>query len=446
MLKQEAKALVHLAWPLLVAQITQILMGVSDTIMAGQYDATDMAAVAVGFSVINPIQFFIQGLALALPPIISRLQGANANDRVANASQQVMYVLMGVTCLFVCLLPFTSEIIRLIPMAEELRPITTDYVTYMFFAIPGFALYQWLRNYSEGLGFTKPTMVITLIGLAINIVANYVLIYGKLGFPAMGGAGCGLATALVFYGMLVANVVYVTKSKKLAAYSLFSKLHRPDVSAMVASLKLGVPIAMTILFEVSLFAVVAILLAPYGTTQVAAHQIALNFSALLFMFPMSLGMAVAIRIGFRVGQQNYLAAKNAAKSALIIGMSIAIFTALLTIFGRELIVQIYTQDPEVIALATGLLIFAAGFQFSDAIQVISANSLRGYKDTTAMFIITFFAYWLIGLPVGVILAKTNWLTAEPMIASGFWIGFISGLSAAAVMLGIRLFVIQRRLS
>ncbi|MFC3095612.1 MATE family efflux transporter [Alteromonas sediminis] len=445
MLLKEAKALAHLAWPLLIAQITQILMGVSDTIMAGHYSATDMAAVAVGFSVVNPAQFFIQGLALALPPIISRLQGAKAHHRIAYATQQLAYGLISLAVLFFLLFPFVPELIAYIPMSQELRPITAEYVQYLCFSLPGFALYQWLRNYCEGLGLTKPTMVITLIGLLINVIANYVLIYGKFGAPALGGAGCGLATAIVFYGMLLATFIYVLFSKRLIKYQLFNQFYSPKWKDIKYSFMLGLPIAMTILFEVSLFAVVALLLAPLGTTIVAAHQIALNFSSLMFMFPMSLGMAVAIRVGYRIGQKKTEAARKSVYAALIFGLAIAAFTASLTLIAKGWIVFAYTKDTEVIALATSLLVFAALFQFSDAIQVISANALRGYKDTTAMFIITFCAYWLCGLPTGVILGRTNWLTDTPMQASGFWIGFIVGLSAAAIMLGLRLKYIQRTL-
>ena len=200
---------------------------------------------------------------------------------------------------------------------------------------------------------------------------------------------------------------------------------------------------MTLLFEVTLFAVVALLLAPFGSTTVAAHQVALNFSALMFMVPMSIGMAASIRIGYRIGQNNRRQAKIAAKCSILIGFVTAACTATFTLSAKAFIIGLYTSDEAVYQMANALLIYAAIFQLSDAIQVISANALRGYKDTTAMFIITFVSYWLIGLPTGVILGRTNWITAEPMSAGGFWIGFIVGLSAAAVMLGARLYYIQR---
>ncbi len=439
----ESRRLLSLAWPLLIAQITQMLMGVSDTIMAGRYSATDMAAVALGFSITIPLMCFIQGIALALPPLISRLHGKGTIDDIANTSQQAGYLLLLVSLLPLGLVPFAADMVALFPMEDALATITVDYVSYVLLAMPGFALYQWLRNYCEGLGNTKPSMVITVIGLGVNIIGNYVFIYGAGPIPEFGGAGCGIATAGVIYAMLLATFIYSRYAPRLARYALFSHWHKPNPKLMMRTFKLGLPIAMTLLFEVTLFAVVALLLAPFGANTVAAHQVALNFSALMFMCPMSLGMAVSIRVGYRIGQHRTAQAKVAVKSALAIGMLIAFCTASFTVLAKGLIIRLYTSDDAVYDLANALLIYAALFQFSDAIQVISANALRGYKDTTAMFLITFCAYWLIGLPTGVILGRTALLTDEPMSAAGFWIGFIVGLSSAAVMLGTRLWYIQR---
>lgn len=443
-LKHEMSRLVALAWPLLVAQITQMLMGVSDTIMAGRYSATDMAAVALGFSITIPIMSFIQGIALALPPIISRLNGGQNIGAIANATQQAGFLLFVVSVLVLVLIPFVTNIIDVFPMEQALSDITQDYVVFVLIAMPGFALYQWLRNYCEGLGKTKPTMAITVVGLMANVVGNYVFIYGMGPIDEMGGAGCGLATAIVIYTMFAATLLYTVKAPSLKRFGLFSAFHRPNGKEMLATFKLGLPIAMTILFEVTLFAVVALLLAPFGANTVAAHQVALNFSALMFMFPMSTGMAVSIRIGYRIGQQRADLAATAVKAALLVGLSVAFFTASFTVLAKSFIITLYTSEQAVYTLASALLVYAAIFQFSDAIQVISANALRGYKDTTAMSIITFCAYWLIGLPTGIILGRTDWFTAQPMEAAGFWIGFIVGLSSAAVLLGIRLYYIQKR--
>lgn len=440
----ESKRLITLAWPLLIAQITQMMMGVIDTIMAGHYSATDMAAVALGFSIIVPLQCFIQGLGLAMPPILSRLHGKGNTSDVASAAWQAGYLLLTISLLILLIWPFTGHLVALFPMEPALYDITVDYVQFVLLSMPAFAGYQWLRNFCEGLGTTKPTMAITLIGLMCNVAGNYIFIYGAGPVPAFGGAGCGIATAIVIYTMFFATMAYVLLSDRLKKYNLFGHIYRPDLRMILRTFKLGFPVAMTLLFEVTLFAVVALMLAPFGPGTVAAHQVALNFSAIMFMFPLSLGMALSIRVGYRIGQNNPLQARMVVKSGITIGMCIATLTASFTLLAKGAIISLYTQDETVFALANSLLIYAALFQFSDAIQVLSANALRGYKDTTAMFIITFIAYWLIGLPTGLILGRTDWITSEPMSAAGFWIGFIVGLSSAAVMLGSRVMIIQRR--
>ncbi|MDO6476903.1 MATE family efflux transporter [Alteromonas sp. 1_MG-2023] len=440
----ESKRLITLAWPLLIAQITQMMMGVIDTIMAGHYSATDMAAVALGFSIIVPLQCFIQGLGLAMPPILSRLHGKGNTSDVASAAWQAGYLLLTISLLILLIWPLTGHLVALFPMEPALYDITVDYVQFVLLSMPAFAGYQWLRNFCEGLGTTKPTMAITLIGLMCNVAGNYIFIYGAGPVPAFGGAGCGIATAIVIYTMFFATMAYVLLSDRLKKYNLFGHICRPDLRMILRTFKLGFPVAMTLLFEVTLFAVVALMLAPFGPGTVAAHQVALNFSAIMFMFPLSLGMALSIRVGYRIGQNNPAQARMVVKSGITIGMCIATLTASFTLLAKGAIISLYTQDETVFALANSLLIYAALFQFSDAIQVLSANALRGYKDTTAMFIITFIAYWLIGLPTGLILGRTDWITSEPMSAAGFWIGFIVGLSSAALMLGSRVMIIQRR--
>ncbi|GAC33851.1 MATE family efflux transporter [Paraglaciecola polaris] len=442
-LKIEFKALAHLAWPLLIAQVTQTLMGVSDTIMAGRFSATDMAAVAIGFSFTMPMLFFIQGLTLALPPIISRFNGAKQIDKVANASYQVMWLALFFAVLALVLSTFLGFLFSLIEMEPELRIITIDYVRYVLYSMPAFALYQVLRNVCEGLSITKPSMIIMIIGLLVNIPANYVFIYGKLGIPAFGGAGCGIATGLVFVAMMFATWIYTLNSKKLQKYALYTRIFAPNLHDIWASLKLGLPIALTILFEVTLFTVVAVLLAPFGSTIVAAHQVALNFSSLMFMLPLSLGMATSIRVSHLLGESKPLQAKMATRAALLMGLTTATLTATMTYLARVHIGELYSNNAEVINMAASLMLLAALFQFSDAIQVVSATALRGYKDTAAMFYLSFISYWVIGMTIGCVLALTDWIVPR-MAAAGFWIGFICGLTSAAILLGLRLRHIQRK--
>lgn len=439
----EVKSLAKLAWPLLIAQVTQMLMSVSDTIMAGRVSATDMAAVAIASSVLMPILIFIQGVLMALPPIISRLNGAKQFQDIPNYGHQVFWLGLMLSLPVALLSQVTDDLLSVVPMEQELRTIAAEYLSYMLVAMPAFAIYQTFRQYLEGLSHTKPTMAIYLIGLSINIPANYIFIYGKLGLPAFGGAGCGIASALVFIMMMFASWLYVKYSQKTQNTPFFKQVNLPELEKLKEVFLLGLPIALALLFEVSLFAVVAILLAPLGASVVASHQIALNVSGLLFMVPLSIGFAVTIRVGFLLGEKQPSYAQSAVNGGMLLGLLLAGVNASISIYLGHSIANLYSEEAIVVAMATDLLVLAAIFQFSDAAQVIAGCALRGYKDTKAMFYITLATYWGVGLTSGFVLALTN-MIFPTMGAAGFWIGFIIGLTSAAIALGFRLVLIQKQ--
>lgn len=441
----QTKSLLKLAYPILIAQLIQNLMGFSDTVMAGRVSATDMAAVAVASSVWLPLILTIYGLVMALATIVSQLAGAKKYHLVAKATFQTGWIALFLglllIALFYILMPYISPQVSL---ESNLKQLMFDYLGYIIWGGPGFCLYLVLRNYSEGLSHTKPTMIISIIGLLINIPANYIFIYGEFGMPALGGAGCGIATAIVYWVMFFSMLIYTFVSKKLKHAPLFDHFYWPQWSEIKGILSIGVPIALSLLFEVSLFAVVAIILVPFGADVVASHQIAINFSGLVFMVPLSIALAVTIKVGFAVGNKDFVQAKEICRYSVVLGLMIAVITAVLTLLFKTQIATIYTTDIDVIELAASLMFLAALFQFSDAIQVISAGALRGYKDTKSILVITFIAYWVIGLSLGLVLGLTDWLI--PAIgAYGFWIGFISGLTTAAFFLAWRLRFIQNRI-
>jgi MATE family multidrug resistance protein len=443
--RKNTKSLMKLAYPILIAQLVQNLMGFADTVMAGRVSATDMAAVAVASSVWLPLILTIYGLVMALAAIVSQLAGAKKFHEVAKATYQTAWIALTLGILLIALYyVITPLVIEQIPLETHLKQLLFDYLGYIVWGGPGFCLYLVLRNYSEGLSHTKPTMIISIIGLLINIPANYIFIYGEFGMPALGGAGCGIATAIVYWVMFISMFIYCYVSKKLKHAPLFERFYWPDWQEMKEIFAIGFPISMSLLFEVSLFAAVAIILVPFGAEVVASHQIAINFSGLVFMVPLSLAMAVTIQVGFAVGNNELAKAKEICHYSLILSLAIAVGTALFTIAFRYQIAEIYTIDTEVIELAASLMFLASLFQFSDAIQVISAGALRGYKDTKSILYITFFSYWIIGLSFGLILGLTDWIV-DPIGPYGFWIGFIFGLTAAAVLLAWRLNIIQKRI-
>ena len=286
-------------------------------------------------------------------------------------------------------------------------------------------------------------MVIGFLGLMVNIPINYIFIYGHFGAPALGGVGCGVATASVYWAMCMMMRWYVKRASAQRDIRPTVPFTSPNPLILKRIIVLGTPIGLALFFEVTLFAVVALLVAPLGVVAVAGHQVALNFSSVMFMFPLSLGIAATIRVGYNLGQQSTEAAKVSSYTGLAVGLMVATITAIFTAVFREPIAMMYNKNPEVVVLATSLMLYAAIYQLSDSVQVIGAGILRGYKDTRSIFFITFTAYWLLGLPAGYILALTDYV-GPAMGPKGFWIGFIIGLSAAAVGMATRIMWIHKQ--
>ncbi|MDV7104405.1 MATE family efflux transporter [Vibrio sp. TH_r3] len=435
--KNEAKKLVSLATPVLLASIAQTGMGFVDTVMAGGVSATDMAAVAVASSIWFPTILFGMGLLMALVPIVAQLNGANKTQQVPMEIFQGFWMALFLVAPTLLVLFQTESILTAMEVEPILAEKTIGYIHAMMWAIPAFLLYQALRSFTDGMAVTKPAMIIGFIGLSANIPLNWAFVYGKLGMPALGGVGCGVATAIVYWLMFFSMLVYILVSSRLKQVKLFATAYMADWSAQIRLFKLGLPVALALFFEVTLFAVIALLVAPLGATVVAAHQVAINFSSLVFMIPLSISVAASIQVGHRLGQENTDGAKVTSHVALILGIACSVVTGILTIVLRDQISALYTSDPSVIIIATQLLIIAAIYQITDSIQVIGGGILRGYKDMQAIFICTFVAYWILGLPTGYILASTD-LIVDKMGVYGYWLGVIVGLTSAAIMLSLRL--------
>lgn len=435
----EARSLLALAIPVVIAQLSQTAMGVVDTIMAGSVSATDMAAVAVGTSIWLPAILFGHGLLLALTPTVAQLNGSGRRNQIAHQVRQGFWLAFCVSVLIMVVIYNSDHIIM---RMHNIDPVLADKAVGFLHAImwgaPGYLFFQVLRNQCEGLSKTKPGMVIGFIGLLVNIPINYIFIYGKLGAPALGGVGCGVATGTVYWVMFLMMRWYVTRARSQQDIKLEKGFAAPDWQVMKRLGGLGLPVALALFFEVTLFAVV-----PLGIVAVAGHQIALNFSSLMFMLPMSLSVAATIRVGFRLGQGSVDDARVAAYTSIAVGLMLACVTAIFTVVFREHIALLYNKTPEVVVMASHLMLLAALYQLSDAIQVIGSGVLRGYKDTRSIFFITFTAYWLLGLPSGYLLGLTDYVVPA-MGPSGFWIGFVIGLTSAAILMVLRIRWLQKQ--
>ncbi len=439
----QIKKLVQLALPVLAAQVAQTLMGFIDTVMAGQVSAVDMAAVAVGTSIWLPVILLFAGVIWAVPPLVSHLHGARQEGEVRPLIHQAIYLALLCALVAMGVLSQGERLLAPLALDPELARLSVGYMDAILWGAPAFLLFQVLRSFNEGLSFTLPSMVISFVGLAINIPANYIFINGHLGMPAMGGAGCGVATAIVFWGMAITMGLYLLWSRRFRSYQLFQGFKPLDWGAQRRIWLLGLPIAAAVFFEVTMFTGVAIMIAPLGPVVVAGHQVAANFSTIVYMLPLSIGVAVTIRVGYYLGRDEPKLAKMVSKIGVLFGIAVALSTAILTVLLRHPIADLYSNDPGVIEVALHLMLLCALYQISDAIQVVTTACLRGYKDTLPILWIALLSFWGVGFTTGFALGSTDWLVS-PMGAQGYWIGFISGLSCAALLLLLRLKQVQSR--
>ena len=442
--KPEWRIILPLALPVLISQVAQMAMGLVDTLMAARVSPVDMAAVAVGSSIWFPVILFGAGILMVFAPIIAQLNGGNKQRRIFHYMNQGFWLTFALSLLVMIVVWNTDKILPYVSKDTALADKATFYLHAILWGAPGFLGFVALRSLNEGLSLTRPAMYVGLGGLLLNIPLNYICIYGKLGVPALGGAGCGVATAIVYWAMFLLMLVITLNNKKHRRYNTLSLPHKMSWATTWNILKIGVPAALALLCEVGLFCVSALLIAGISTLAVAAHQIAINVSSLLFMVPLSLGTAVSIRVAHNLGENNLARVKESIKSGFILGISIAVLSGTLTFLLRYFIADCYTKEADIIAMAGFLLLFCAIYQISDAIQLMSASVLRGYKDTFAVMVITLVSYWCIAMPLGYTLGRTD-LLGKNWGAAGFWVGFIIGLSVCALLLSLRIRFLRKKL-
>jgi MATE family multidrug resistance protein len=442
-IRVELASLLKLATPIIIAQLASTAMGFVDTVMAGRVSPQDLAAVALGNSIWVPIFLLMTGILLATTPKVAHFFGAQQEAHIGPLLRQAFWLALLVGVAAAVLLWHAEFVLRLMNVDPQLITPAMGYLQGIACGFPAMALYYVLRCFSDALGRTRPSMLIGLSGLALNIPLNYIFIYGKLGVPAMGGVGCGWASGLVMIYMFGAMLWWVNIGSVYQASGAFKRFDWPQWAQIRGLLSVGLPIGIAVFAESSIFAVIALLIGGLGATVVAGHQIALNFSSLVFMIPYSLGMAATVRVGQALGRGEPREARFAAGVSMGAALAYACLSASLMLWLRSEIAQIYTPDPTVIAVAGTLILYSALFQFSDAIQVTAAGALRGYQDTRVTMLLTLFAYWGIGLPVGYALGLSDWL-GQPSGPSGLWQGLVVGLTCAALMLSVRLARSARR--
>ncbi len=448
---REAKQLLKLGVPIYVAQLSGMGMSFVDTVMTGQSSTIDMAAVAVASSLWHPISLFGIGVLVTLTPLSAQLVGEGKGERTPQLLRQGICCSLFMALPLMALLYFLSWHMGRLGLEKDLADLAGAYLRAILWGLPAFFLFANVRSFFEGFSRTRPAMVVSLAALALNIPLNYILIYGVFGLPAMGAVGCGIATALCFWFMALCMSIYGRlDAKRHNTYQggLFAPILKEglDLKVMKRIMRIGLPSALAMLFELSLFSAAALVLAPLGTIVVAGHQVALNVTSMLFILPLSISMTTAIRVGHCLGAGQWTHARITAWTALCVGTLCSGLASLALILFREDVALLYSQDPQVITLASTLLIYAAAFQLIDTLQIVGIGVLRGYNDTKIISYICFIAYWILGFPLGIVLSRTDILspaTGETYGPEGFWVAFIVALLFGTLCYLYRIVTLQR---
>lgn len=441
----EARALAVLAGPLIVTQLAQMAVFTTDVILLGRFSRMALAAAAIG----NTVYYFSWivggGPAFAVAPIIAQIRGLTPGNRggVRAATRMGLWAILLISGPMIVLLWQTKSILIALGQDPALADNAGKFVRLVALGLPFSLGFRALGSFATAVGKPKATMWVMAGTIAFNGVVGWTLIFGHFGAPRLGIVGSGTATALSSVFSFLALAAFIRIDRELASYRVFTRFWRLQADKLKEVFRLGLPMAMTMMFEAMLFNVMTLVMGSFGVTALAAHQIALNFASITFMVPLGLGMASTVRVGLAAGANDVQSARRAGLTANVIGLAfISLCGAAMALWGAP-IASLYVggrtaQDLAVIAMAALFLKVAAAFQVFDAAQVIAAQSLRGLKDAHAPMYIAGGSYWLVGAPTCLILAF-----AFHMQGLGVWIGLAVGLAAAAAALSTRFLVLTR---
>lgn len=439
--RDKLRRLLSVMLPIICTQIAIMGMNFFDASMSGQAGDVDLAGAAIGGNIWMPIQTGISGILMAAMPLVANLLGADEKEKITVVVRHGLFLALAFALVVLGAgVAFLPHFLQGMGLAPEVYHVALWYLAGLGLGVVPFFMITPLRSLVDTLGYTHLTMRIYLLALPINACLNYVLIFGKLGLPRLGGIGAGVASGLTFWLLLGIFAWVISSLAPFKNYHVFGFM-RPAYSWLKEYLRIGVPMGISIFMETSIFGVVALFIAKFGTETIAAHQAALNFSSLIYMLPLSFSLALTIVVGVEYGAKNYQGARDYVTIGLQTSLGIAGFYMLAEYILREQIAFIYTNNVEVVALVKVFLLYAIGWQAGDAIAAPIQGILRGYKDVDATFWASMLAYWGICLPLGLFL---DYKVGNGAFA--YWQSLDCGVISSATLLSIRLLWLQRRIS
>ncbi len=430
--RNEIKSIIHLALPALVGQLGQMMLGVTDSIMVGKVGASSLAAASLALGLFILVLIFGIGVSMAITPLVAMSVGSNKFTQIGNIFKQGFLVNNTLGIALTLLTVTGADMISWLGQPEEIVKLAASYLKIMGLSIIPIMIFQTYKQTIEGLEVMRPAMLITLLANLVNIFGNWILIYGNLGFPALGLAGAGWATLITRCLMALSIILYVSAQQRFQVQGINLKDFGVDWSIIKKILKLGVSSGVQYFFEVGAFSGSVIIIGWIGTADLAAHQIAINLASISYMFALSISAAAVIRVGTAVGRRDIMATRSAGFNAMLLSATVMGVFGIIFVILRSFLPRLYIDNPQVISVASTLLIIAALFQMFDGIQAVGIGILRGIADTKIPMFITFIAYWVVGLPGGYLLGIIFKMGVE-----GVWIALLCSLLVSASMLSRR---------
>jgi MATE family multidrug resistance protein len=438
--KEDFKTTFSLAYPVMLSQLGQVMVGVADNVMVGRLGAIPLAAASLANSIFFLILMFGIGISMAVTPMVAAADGEGKIGKIGRYLSHG-FVINGFASLVLFLVILgLSPGLKWLGQPEEVVVLAIPYLLIVTFSLVPFMFFQTYKQFIEGLSQTKQAMYITVLFNLVNVGLNWLLIYGNWGFPELGLNGAGWATLIARILMAFAIYLYVTRSARYRQILRNFRLRNIQLPILKKMLRIGIPTGLQFVFEVGAFSTAAIMMGWIGVNALAAHQIAINLASVSYMMASGLSAAAMVRVGNQLGKNDI--AKLRQVGFTIFGM-VALFMAVFALFFllfRNYLPLLYIDERPVIEMASTLLIIAGFFQLSDGLQVVGLGALRGLSDVRVPTLVTLVAYWVIGLPLGYLLAfylKWNEL--------GIWIGLLTGLTLTAVMLIYRFHSLSLRL-
>ena len=438
--RKEFRGNLSLAFPIMAGSLGQVSVNFIDNLMVGRLGAEALAAVALAIAIYIPFYVVGKGISYGLTPLIAEADGADRSDKVPALLRHSMVINIVFALLCALVIYFGVSILDHLGQDSAVVALAKPYMVISGWALIPMMFFQTLKCYSEGMSETKPAMIASLTGNVLNVFLNFALIYGYWGAPALGVKGAALGTLISRVLMVLFLLIILSRKSVLWSHLKNSISMSIESIEIKKILTLGIPTSMQMFFEVTAFAAASLIMGTLGAHELAAHQIAINLSAITFLTCTGLALATSIRVGNQLGQVNYDRMHNIGIAAIIQGAIFMLAMAILFILLRNILPTMYIADPTVIKIAALLLVVAGFFQISDGIQVVSLGALRGLQDVKTPTIITFLAYWLIGIPISYISAR--FLGWGPM---GVWLGLLTGLTVSAILLSSRFYSISTKL-